>query len=187
MRSLYQVRMLSLLSYGSLGFSATEVSSVRGNEGIIKRIQGPDVMILYNWNKQCHVWLMLLFPSFLFFFNWQLLVLLLAEFKTGGAWMFEVTERPRADSLGHTCHHCILSVCIYPEFWLTQEALLIQMPLEQYIQQEQLFLISNLSLILRFNYITELLFWPYFLTACVRSSSLLKQKPLRYTHYSPMY
>lgn len=72
--------------------------------------------------------------------------------------MFEVTERPRADSLGHTCHHCILSVCIYPEFWLTQEAPLIQMPLEQYIQQEQLFLISNLSLILRFNYITELLF-----------------------------
>lgn len=45
--------------------------------------------------------------------------------------MFEVTERPRADSSGHTCHHCILSVCIYPEFWLTQEAPLIQMPLEQ--------------------------------------------------------
>lgn len=62
-QSLYQVWMLSLLNYGSWGFSVTEVSSVRGNEGIIKRIQGPDTMIPYNWNKQCQIWLMLDFPS----------------------------------------------------------------------------------------------------------------------------
>lgn len=62
-RSLDQVWMLSLLNYGSWGCSVTEVSSVRGNEGIIKRIQGPDIMIVYNWNKQCHIWLMLDFPS----------------------------------------------------------------------------------------------------------------------------
>lgn len=49
--SLYQVWMLSLLDYGSWGFSVAEVSSGGGNEGIIKRIQGPDTMILYNWNK----------------------------------------------------------------------------------------------------------------------------------------
>lgn len=60
---LYQVWMLSLLNYGSWGFSVTEVSSVRGNEGIIKRIQGPDTMIPYNWNKQCQIWLMVDFPS----------------------------------------------------------------------------------------------------------------------------
>lgn len=71
---LYQVWMLSLLNYGSWGFSVTEVSPVRGNEGIIKRIQGPDTMIPYNWNKQCQIWLMLDFPSNSFY--WHSFILL---------------------------------------------------------------------------------------------------------------
>ena len=50
--------------------------------------------------------------------------------------MPEVTERPIADDLGNTFNRCVLSSCIYPEFWLTQEVSLIQMPLEQRIQRE---------------------------------------------------
>lgn len=45
--------------------------------------------------------------------------------------MPEVTERRTADDLGNIFSHCILSSCIYTEFWLTQEVASIQMPLEQ--------------------------------------------------------
>lgn len=45
--------------------------------------------------------------------------------------MPEGTESPIADNLGNTFNYYILSLCIYFEFWLTQEVALIQMPLEQ--------------------------------------------------------